>query len=79
MNAWSPHAKFRHVFVILRLDHFHRADLPLKDKVNAVKVMWTQEAAEAEVERLNRLNSEKQCEYFWTVSRLVGDLPDSSP
>lgn len=31
--------------------------------------------AEAEVARLNRLNADKGCVYFWQATRVVGDLP----
>ena len=51
----------------------------------AVKeVVATQAAAQAEVERLNTLNGNKGCKYYWVTTRLVGfevtdpDAPDGS-
>ena len=75
MQAVTPHSKHRHVFAIVRVDLFHRADMPLEEKVQVPHVVWTEEAAEREVERLNRLNAEKGCIYVWRISRLVDSAP----
>ena len=34
------------------------------------RVMWTEDEAAAEVERLNRLNATKNCRYFWQYTRI---------
>jgi hypothetical protein len=68
------------VYAVIRLDHDLR-DLsssggatPQASVIFTVKeVLLSQERAEAEVERLNKLNSEKGCRYFWQYTRLVSD------
>lgn len=39
-------------------------------RVTVKEILWTRELAEAEVERLNSLNAEKGCRYFWQATRL---------
>jgi hypothetical protein len=41
--------------------------------VTVKEVLLSQERAEVEVERLNKLNSEKGCRYFWQYTRLVSE------
>jgi hypothetical protein len=68
------------VFAVIRLDHSF-ADLsqsagatPQAAVIVTVKeIVTTREAAEAEVERLNKLNAEKGCRYFWQQTRFVSD------
>ena len=68
------------VFAVIRLDNSF-ADLsqsagatPQAAVVVTVKeIVTTREAAEAEVERLNKLNAEKGCRYFWQQTRFVSD------
>jgi hypothetical protein len=39
--------------------------------VTVKEVFLDRKLAEAEVERLNELNSEKSCRYFWQYTRLI--------
>ena len=70
MSKWSPNRKYDHVFAIVRVDTYDELEVPLENAVIVKKVVWTQYDAEAEVERLNRLNKDKGCVYFWQVTRL---------
>ncbi len=68
------------VFAVVRLDYSF-ADLSLSGgatpqaavEVTVKEIVTTREAAEAEVERLNKLNGEKGCRYFWQQTRFVSD------
>ena len=68
------------VFAVVRLDHSF-GDLsqsagatPQAAVIVTVKeIVTTREAAEAEVERLNKVNAEKGCRYFWQQTRFVSD------
>jgi hypothetical protein len=68
-EAWKPHAKYRYVFAVIRLDDFHSPDAPLEHRFH-VKVMLTEDAAEQEAARLNALNSEKNCRYVVHIAQL---------
>ena len=57
--------KSDHIFVILRTDRYQTEPL-----VTVTSAVWTREAAEAEVARLNALNGPKGCEYSWQIARL---------
>ncbi len=65
-----PHTRYHHVFPVICIDH------PL-DSVNAencvhvVKVFRTEEAAKAEAERLNTVNSDRSCSYFVDISHYI--------
>ena len=68
------------VFAVIRLDHSftdlsHSAGAtPQAAVIVTVKeIVPTRQAAEAEVERLNNLNAEKGCRYFWQQTRFVLD------
>ena len=43
-----------------------------------VKVLVSQLAAEAEVLRLNKINADKSCMYFYRTSRLIEESTDST-
>lgn len=68
------------VYAVIRLD-YSMADLstigpstPQASVIVTVKeIVMTPEAAEAEVERLNKVNAEKSCRYFWQHTRLVSE------
>jgi hypothetical protein len=67
----------RQVYVILRVDSFQEADVPMERKVTAKKVVWSEEVARAEVERLNALQSDRGSYYFWQLSRLESALAEA--
>jgi hypothetical protein len=48
-----------------------RTDAPASNRVTVKKIVWSEEEALAEVARLNQLNAEKGCEYFYQVTRLA--------
>lgn len=55
------------VFAIVR----YEPDVPdLEHCVTIKEVVWSEDLAEAEVTRLNELNAEKGCIYFWQMTRL---------
>lgn len=63
--------KQRRAFVIVRVDDFVGKDAPLSQKVTVKEVLWSEGAAEAEVERFNRVNGERGCIYFWQATRVL--------
>lgn len=70
----KPNKEAIHVFAIIRIDAFQPPDVPLESKITVKKVVWTQEIAEQEVERLNKLNTAKGALYFWQITRLEKSL-----
>jgi hypothetical protein len=64
---------YRHVYAIVRIDDFQGIEVPLKEKITITKLVWSQEKAIAEVDRLNNLHSGKQCTYFWQMTRLENE------
>lgn len=67
----------RAVFAVVRFDHYLRETTEDLTKLITVKeVVFTQEEAEAEVARLNRLAADQgrpgDVEYFFQYSRLIG-------
>jgi hypothetical protein len=56
-----------------------RIDTPIEQtdptqKITVVKVLTSQSDAEAEVSRLNSVNADKSCLYFYCTSRLIGQV-----
>ncbi len=70
------------VFAIVRVDKFQVADAAAIDDetwpvVITVKgILPSKEAAIAETARLNALNAEKGCLYFWQMTRSLADRAD---
>jgi hypothetical protein len=63
-------------YAVVRLDYFQidggAVDVARLERAISVKeVLLDQARAEAEVERLNKLNADKQCRYFCQCTRLV--------
>ena len=56
-----------HVYAVVRVDDFHEAFGD--DAISIKEVLPTMEQAIHEVERLNELNSDKACHYFWCTTR----------
>jgi hypothetical protein len=46
-------------------------------RITVVKVLTSQVAAEAEVSRLNQINADKTCVYFYCTSRLIEQSMES--
>jgi hypothetical protein len=66
----TPHSRYPHVYVIVRLDAGH-ADP--EDALSLPKVFRNEVKAEEEARRLNELNSTKACRYIVVVSRLIDE------
>ena len=66
----SPHSKYAHVYPILRIDRPFNESHPM-NTLAVAKVLTSREAAEAEVSRLNQVNAEKSCTYFYCTNRLI--------
>jgi hypothetical protein len=65
-----PHSKFKHVYPIARINIPFNQDHS-SYSFSVVKVLMSQEAAEAEVSRLNQVNAGKRCVYLYCTSRLI--------
>ena len=61
----------KHVFAVVRLDGFLTGLEPPTNAVTVKEVVLTKEEAESEVQRLNAVNRDKECVYFWRMTRLV--------
>ena len=61
----------KHAFAVIRLDKFLVGSGPLSSAITVKEVVLTKEEAEAEVRRLSAVNREKDCQYFWQITRLV--------
>ena len=66
----QPHSKSRHVYPIVRIDKPFDEAYPT-NTLSVVKVLTSEAAAEIEVSRLNTINANKSCVYFYNISRLV--------
>lgn len=71
MSFWSPHAKYRHVFAVVRIDSPENEAADIASRVTITKILWTEAEAKAEVERLMEINADKGALYFWTITRLT--------
>jgi hypothetical protein len=58
------------VYAVLRYDSFQGKDAHPEIAVTVKGVVRTQAVAEAEVARLNAINSEKHVRYWWQYTRL---------
>lgn len=61
----------RPAFAILRYDGFHDSKVPIENRVTVTRIVQDETTARAEVQRLNDLNSDKGCKYFWQATRLA--------
>jgi hypothetical protein len=59
-----------HVYAIVRYDEFQGGETPIENRVTVTRVVYEETTARAEVARLNALNAEKGCRYFWQTTRL---------
>jgi hypothetical protein len=61
---------FEHVYAIVRYDAFQADSVAIENRVTVTRVVRDEATARAEVARLNHLNRDKGCKYFWQVTRL---------
>ena len=66
-DSLKPNKKYGHLYAIIRHDTFCQA--PINIQVTVKKVVSDPVYAAREVERLNELNSEKGCYYFYQITR----------
>ena len=72
-----PHSRYPQVYPIVRIDTPIDQTDPTS-RITVVKVLTSQVAAEAEVSRLNQINADKSCIYFYCTSRLIEQSVESS-
>lgn len=56
-------------FAIVRVDEFALKESTIELAIAVKAIVWSVEEAEREVARLNKLNAEKGCRYFWRTTR----------
>jgi len=61
---------YKHVYAIIRIDYFQKDNVSIEDMIAIKKIVWDKKYAESEVDRLNELNSSKDCRYYWRLTRL---------
>ena len=66
----KPDLEYDHVYAIVRIDAFYTVDVTPQDAITVVKVLWSEESAEAETARLNQVNSGKRTSYHMKMTRL---------
>ena len=59
-------------YAIVRVDLFVSED---ETRFTVRRIVWSQELAEGEVRRLQEVNRDKDCRYFWQYTR-VDRKPD---
>ena len=65
-------AQREQVYAVLRYDGWLESTSPPEGQVTVKEIVRDLEIAQAEVERLNRLNGHKNCRYYWQTTRLFG-------
>jgi hypothetical protein len=59
-----------HVFAVIRIDGPFDTGTDIQHRVTVKEVVRDLGIAQAEVDRLNTLNQDKKCKYFWQATRL---------
>lgn len=67
----TPNARYPHLWVVARVDDY-LADAATEVKMSLVSAYADASAADAEAERLNALNGDKDCRYVVLMTRLKG-------
>jgi hypothetical protein len=62
--------EYEFVYAVIRADEYRGADKPVERKVTVKEIVWDEETARREVERLNALRKEG-VHYFSQVTRLL--------
>ena len=66
-NAVGARPPSEHVYAIVRFDRFVQSS---EDSFTVKEIVGTRAIAESEVKRLNEVNADKDCTYFWQTTRL---------
>jgi len=66
-NAAGARQASEHVYAIVRFDRFVQSS---EDSFTVIEIVGAQAIAESEVKRLNEVNADKDCAYFWQTTRL---------
>jgi hypothetical protein len=74
--GWKVPIRGHHIFVVLRRDDYIADPI---EAVTATKAYLSLREANAEVDRLNRLNADKNCLYFVLVARLQPPRTETLP
>lgn len=64
-----PNSRYDHAFAVVRID-FPIDDAAPENSFTILKVFFKQSAAEAERERLSKINEGKSCRYLVIITRL---------
>jgi len=67
---------YKHVYAIIRRDEYLRDVSDFQGIITVTKIMWSEERARHEVERLNNLKVGKDSIYDWQLTRL--EKPDDN-
>jgi len=62
--------KHRQVYAILRYDEFQDPSVAIENRVTVTQVVEDEATARREVARLNGINSNKGCRYYFQSTRL---------
>ena len=65
-----PNKKYPHGFAVVRVDLPFDSECP-ENSISVLKIFATQQGADAERQRLSRINAPKKCSYFVVMTRLV--------
>ena len=66
-------------YVIIRYDRYLKPDTPIENRLTVKEVVLSEAIAQSEVARLNEINADKGCEYFYQWSRLFSDGTSAGP
>jgi hypothetical protein len=58
---------FDPAYAIVRVDHDAATD---EERFTVRRIVWDEELADGEVQRLTELNADKSCGYFWQYTRV---------
>lgn len=65
----KPSKKYQHIYAIMRYETDADEKVPIDLRVTVKKVVVDAHYAESEVKRLNELNKDKGCYYFYQLTR----------
>ena len=65
-----------HAYAVIRIDKGRVSVWGIQqvndvDRITVKEIVWSKEKAQEEVSRLNELNKDKNCFYFWQLTRVT--------